>query len=239
MRTLLILFIILAIIICVFSIVYVTIDFIYYLIERRHNTVQEVNINAAGTNVPEGMMLLPVDYAAKSEEVSVSLTEPEPEAEPVAEIDENAVILTKNERKTIDELYEELSKEQKGFFNGLLEYAKTKENAIESRTKTEVRVKAEGKYLIRLTIKRGLTVAKFNLENDLMKQYRKNSAESKIDVKATEIKVSDIAAYDTAKGLIDVAEENNKREIAAAAEARRLQRAEKRRLSREQAAEEN
>lgn len=186
------------------------------------------------TLVPNGMMLLPVDYkgvsvtAAKEEGSDAVIS-----SETLVELDENAFVVTKPQRKTIDEAYEELSAEQKGFFDGLLSYAMSKEQAIENRTKTEIQVKADRKQVVRIAIKRGITVAKFHLENDLMKQYRKNDAETKISVKDTEIKITDVAAYETAKGLVDVAIENNKREKEAAAEARRQQRAEKRRAAKE------
>ena len=182
------------------------------------------------TLVPKGMMLIPIGYNPESAQV---FTESAVTNEGVREVDENAFVVTKPERKTIDENYSELSKEQKKFFDGLLSYALSKENAIENRTKTEIQVKADRKQVVRIAIKRGVTVAKFHLENDLMKQYRKNDAETKISVKDTEIKITDSAAFETAKGLVDVAIENNKREIEAAAEARRKQRAEKRRAAKE------
>ena len=182
------------------------------------------------TLVPKGMMLIPVGY---NPENAQAFAEPVSVKEGVREVDENAFVVTKPERKTIDENYAELGKEQKRFFDGLLSYALSKENAIENRTKTEIQVKADRKQVVRIAIKRGITVAKFHLENDLMKQYRRNDAETKISVKDTEIKIVDTASFETAKGLVDVAIENNKREIEAAAEARRRQRAEKRRAAKE------
>lgn len=182
------------------------------------------------TLVPKGMMLIPVDYDPNAIK---AFSESAPAKEGVREVDENAFVVTKPERKTIDENYAELSKEQKKYFDGLLSYALSKENAIENRTKTEIQVKADRKQIVRIAVKRGITVAKFHLENDLMKQYRKTDAETKISVKDTEIKITDTAAFETAKGLVDVAIENNKREIEAAAEARRRQRAEKRRAAKE------
>ncbi|MBQ6727329.1 MAG: hypothetical protein IJQ87_00080 [Clostridia bacterium] len=181
------------------------------------------------TLVPKGMMLLPVGY--KGAALRETAVNEGAATAVVVQADENSVIVPKASRKTLDENYAELSQEQKGFFDGLLAYGMGKENAEENRTKTEVQVKADKKSVMRLTVKRGITVAKFHLENDLVKQYRKNDAESKIAVKDTEIKVIDVAAYETAKGLIDVAIENNRREKEAAAETRRRQRAERRRAA--------
>ena len=235
METWITLFIILAIVICAFALVYVSLDFVYDTRERRRE--RKANAKAAEDGaavkaqplapdyaiVPKGMMLLPVDYAAKSEiaaaseSSAVAATAEQPQEEERV-VDENAVVITNYERKTVDEAYAELTKDQKGFFDGLLAYAKSKGNAIEYRTKTEVQIKADRKQIVRLAVKKGVTVAKFRVENDLMKQFRKNEAETKIEVKDTKIKVVDVAAFDTAKGLIDVAVENNAREKEAAKE---------------------
>lgn len=182
------------------------------------------------TLVPKGMMLIPIGCDSNAVK---AFSETVTAKEGVREADENAFVVTKPERKTIDENYAELGKEQKKFFDGLLSYALSKENAIENRTITEIQVKADRKQVVRIAIKRGITVAKFHLENDLVKQYRRSDAESKIYVKDTEIKIVDAASFETAKGLVDVAIENNKREIEAAAEARRRHRAEKRRAAKE------
>ena len=179
------------------------------------------------TLVPKGMMLVPVGYTGTAVR-EVAEKETATAATELTQDDENTFTVPKSARKTLEENYAELSHEQKGFFDGLLAYAMGKENAEENRTKTEVQVKADKKSVMRLTVKRGITVAKFHIENELMKQYRKNDAETKIAVKDTEIKVADVHAFETAKGLVDVAIENNKREREAAAEARRRQRAEKR-----------
>lgn len=193
-----------------------------------HRKEERADEESDSTLVPKGMMLVPIDYDLSSKNAE---SEPVPVTEGVRDLSENAFVVTKPERKTIDEHYGTLSNEQRRYFDGLLSYALSKENAVENRTKTEIQVKADRKQIVRIAVKRGITVAKFHLENDLVKQYRKNDAETKISVKDTEIKIVDAATFETAKGLIDVAVENNKREIAAAAEARRIQRAEKRRAA--------
>lgn len=244
METWIIIFIIFAILICVFAMIYVAKEFAYDAADRRreraaaknaeNNTDKNALIKPIATDcaiVPKGMMLLPVDYAVKSE-VSATQTEPAPVKETTREIDENALVISRSESKTVDESYAELTKEQKKFFDGLLSYALSKENAIEYRTKTEIKIKADRKPIIRISVRKGITVAKFHLENDLMKKFRRNSAEAKIDVKDTKVNITDVLAFETAKGLIDVAVENNKREKEAAAEARRQHIAAKRRLNR-------
>lgn len=246
METWISIFIIFAILICVFAMIYVAKEFVYDAEDRRreraaaknaeNNTDKNAPIKLVATDytvVPKGMMLLPVDYTIKSE-VSATQAESAPAQteEPARNVDENALVISRSESKTIDESYSELTKEQKKFFDGLLSYALSKENAIENRTKTEIKIKADRKLIIRISVRKGITVAKFHLENDLMKKFRRNSAEAKIDVKDTKVNVIDTLAFETAKGLIDVAVENNKREKEAAAEARRQYIAAKRRLNR-------
>ena len=241
METWIIIFIIFAILICLLAMVYVTAEFVYDAEDRRRERAAMKNAKnnidkSVGTNytiVPKGMMLVPADYAIKSE-IAIAQAEsaPAPIEKTAREIDENALIISRSESKTIDESYAELTKEQKKFFDGLLYYALSKENATENRTKTEIKIKADKKPIIRLSVNKGVTIAKFTLENDLMKQFRKNTAETKIAVRDTRINVTDVAAFETAKGLIDVAVENNKREKEAAAEARRKRLAERKRLNR-------
>lgn len=250
METWITVFIIFAILICAFAMIYVAKEFVYDAEDRRRerrreraaeknaesNTDTNTPIKPVATDcaiVPKGMMLLPVDYAFKSEvSATQAETSPAQTEDPAREVDENALIISRSASKTIDESYSALTKEQKKFFDGLLSYALSKENAIEYRTKTEIKIKADRKPIIRLSVRKGVTVAKFHLENDLMKKFRRNSAEARIDVKDTKVNVTDALAFETAKGLIDVAVENNKREKEAAAEARRQYIAEKRRLNR-------
>ncbi len=247
METWITVFIIFAILICTFAMIYIAKEFVYDAEDRRRerrleraaekNAEKSADAKPVAADcaiVPKGMMLLPVDYAFKSE-VSATQTDSAavvPVEKPASEVDENSLVISRSENKTIDESYAELTKEQKKFFDGLLSYALSKEKAIENRTKTEIRIKADRKPIIRLSVRKGITVAKFHLENDLMKKFRRNSAESKIEVKDTKVNVIDAMAFETAKGLIDVAVENNKREKEAAAEARRQYLAEKRKLNR-------
>ena len=243
METWIIIYIIFAILICVFAMVYVAKEFVYDAIERRREMRRERAAEKNAENaenafsadyaiVPKGMMLVPVDYAIKSE-VSVTQTDISPneavKEAPLPETDENAFVVSRAETMTIDEAYAKLSREQKKYFDGLLSYALSKENAAKYPSKTEISVRANRKPLIRIFVRKGVTVASFRLENDLMKEFRKNGAEAKITVRDTKINIVNSAAYETAKGLIDVAVENNKREKEAAEEARRKRLAEKRR----------
>lgn len=116
-----------------------------------------------------------------------------------------------NEKKTIMELYEELSKEQQSFFDELREEALTKPDAELSVTKNYVSVKIGKRNLIKLLIKRGVTVAEFLLENEALKQFRLSNrnkkGKSSIKIKPTVVQVVDLPSLKVAVDMISLAYE--------------------------------
>ncbi|MCM1290275.1 MAG: hypothetical protein NC132_06625 [Corallococcus sp.] len=117
--------------------------------------------------------------------------------------DPNAVKFT--ESKTIEELYEELSIEQKSFFDELKNTALAKPNAVLSITKNYENVKIGKRSIIKLLIRRGVTVAEFILENDALKEYRLSSqnkkGKSKIKIRPTVLAVTEL---DTLRAAVDM-----------------------------------
>lgn len=126
--------------------------------------------------------------------------------------------------KSFDEAYAELSREQAGFFRHIKEYALQKPGAEEKRQSSCICVKAGGKQLVKLTIRRGITVAQFLLENDLLKDYKRQGNAAAIKVKATEVPVYDVDAMNTACHMVDLMEEQNERERQAAKERKKAAR---------------
>ncbi|MDE6373792.1 MAG: hypothetical protein K2L72_04760 [Clostridia bacterium] len=116
-----------------------------------------------------------------------------------------------NESKTITELYEELSAEQKSYFDELREEALTKPDSELSISRNFVSVKIGKRNLIKLLIKRGVTVAEFMLENEQLKQLRlsdKNKrGKSTIKVKPTVVQVLDLPSLKVAVDMINLAYE--------------------------------
>ena len=154
----------------------------------------------------------------------------QPASEPMQETSEEVAAAADLEGKTVfeaksisfDEAYEALNREQKGFFNHIKNYALEKANAEEKRQANCICVKASGKQLLKLTIKRGITVAQFMLENDLLKNYtRSGESAVAIKTKATEIPVYDVEAMNTACRMVDLMEEQNEKERQAAKERRK------------------
>ena len=139
---------------------------------------------------------------SKAEEAAPA-PEPEKEIVEVPVEDPNAVKF--NESKTIEELYEELSVEAKCFFDELKNTALAKPNAVLSITKNYENVKIGKRSIIKLIIRRGVTVAEFLLENDALKEYRLSSqnkkGKSKIKIRPTVLAVTEL---DTLKAAVDM-----------------------------------
>ena len=116
-----------------------------------------------------------------------------------------------NDSKTITELYEELSPEQQSYFDELREEALTKPDSELSIAKNFVTVKIGKRNLIKLLIKRGVTVAEFMLENDALKALRLSNTnkrgKSSIKVKPTVVQVLDLTSLKVAVDMINLAYE--------------------------------
>ena len=127
------------------------------------------------------------------------------EAAPTPAVAEGEDGVKFRENKTIEELYEELSVEQKSFFDELKNTALAKPNATLSITRTYENVKIGKRSILKLIIRRGVTVAEFLLENDALKEYRLSSqnkkGKSKIKIRPTVIAVTEL---DTLRAAVDM-----------------------------------
>ena len=152
------------------------------------------------------------------EEVEEVEPEPQPEPAPLPEPEEEVTEDEDGEKgivfaesKTITELYEELTNEQKSFFDELREEALTKPDAELSMSRNFVTVKIGKRNLIKLLIKRGVTVAEFMLENEALKQLRLSNRNKKgknaIRVKPTVVQVLDLPSLKVAVDMINLAYE--------------------------------
>ncbi len=142
-----------------------------------------------------------------SSNTTATATEPPKEEEPaVAPQEETGKDEVKfSESKSIEESYEELSVEQKSFFDELKNTALAKPNAVLSITKNYENIKIGKRSIIKLLIRRGVTVAEFVLENDALKEYRLSSqnkkGKSKIKIRPTVLAVTEL---DTLKAAVDM-----------------------------------
>lgn len=110
-------------------------------------------------------------------------------------------------RLTLDEAYARLDKQQKKFFDKLREYALSKEGSKEKRSiySLTIGTSSVNPYL-KLAIKKDTTVALFKMEDEYLKDIRRNAGTdgTKVKVKETEVIVSDEQAFKTAKDMVDL-----------------------------------
>ncbi len=119
-------------------------------------------------------------------------------------------------RLTLDEAYEKLTKQQKKFFDGLREYAMSKDKCKEKKsTYFIVLGQSSVNPLIKLTVKKDTTVALFKMEDEYMKDIRRDAGSegTKVKVKETEVIIDDAQAYATAKKMIDLREDQIERYV--------------------------
>ncbi|MDE7348870.1 MAG: hypothetical protein K2N53_04340, partial [Clostridia bacterium] len=117
-------------------------------------------------------------------------------------------------RLTLDEAYALLSKEQKKYFDGLRDYALTKYKCKEKKsTYFVVYGQTSTNPLLKLTIKKDTTVALLKMEDEYMKDIRRDATGdgTKVRVKETEVVVSDKQAFETAKKMIDLRDDQIER----------------------------
>ncbi len=111
-------------------------------------------------------------------------------------------------RLTLEEAYAKLTKEQKKYFDGLREYAMSKDSKCKEKLSTYFTTigPSTTNPFIKLTIKKGITVALFKMEDEYLKDIRRNASSdgAKVKIKETEIAVPDKQSYDTAKDMVDL-----------------------------------
>ncbi|MDE6758265.1 MAG: hypothetical protein K2J89_03185 [Clostridia bacterium] len=117
-------------------------------------------------------------------------------------------------RLTLDEAYEKLSAKQKKFFDTLKDYALSKDKCKEKKSTYYVLLgQSSVNPLVKLTIKKDTTVALFKMEDEFMKDIRRNASNdgAKIKVKETEVVIADVQAMKAAKDMIDLREDQIER----------------------------
>ncbi|MDE6275777.1 MAG: InlB B-repeat-containing protein [Clostridia bacterium] len=117
-------------------------------------------------------------------------------------------------RLTLDEAYALLSKQQKKYFDGLREYALSKPGVKEKTSTYAITIgQSTVNPLLKLTIKKDMTVALFKMEDEYLKDIKRDASGdgTKIKVKETEVMISDEQACKAAKNMIDLREDQIER----------------------------
>ena len=117
-------------------------------------------------------------------------------------------------RLTLDEAYALLSKTQKKYFDGLRDYAMNKYKCKERKSTYFVTFgQTTTNPLLKLTIKKDTTVALYKMEDEYLKDIKRDASGdgTKIKVKETELVVRDAQAFETAKNMVDLREDQIER----------------------------
>ncbi|MDE6276350.1 MAG: hypothetical protein K2M75_07455, partial [Clostridia bacterium] len=117
-------------------------------------------------------------------------------------------------RLTLDEAYKLLSKQQQKYFDGLREYALSKPGVKEKTSTYAITIgQSTVNPLLKLTIKKDMTVALFKMEDEYLKDIKRDASGdgTKIKVKETEVIISDAQACKAAKNMIDLREDQIER----------------------------
>lgn len=183
----------------------------------------------------EAKAAAPLDRELAEVKQAVEADETAAAVSAAAEDDDKEQIVIAANVRTFDEAYDELDEEQKKLFNDVKDYALTKEGAALTELSSGVCVKKGSKQIVKLTVRRGNPVALFVIENEMIKDFRRNSdAPVKLKVKATELVLRSGGDLEAAKAMVDVAVDQIEKDILAAKERRREARRLRRQRKREQ-----
>ena len=190
---------------------------------------------AEAAEAAEAKAAAPLDRQLAEVKQAVEATETAAAVSAAAEDDDKEQIVIEANVRTFDEAYGELDDEQKKLFNDVKDYALTKEGAALTELSSGVCVKKGSKQIVKLTVRRGNPVALFVIENEMIKDFRRNSdAPVKLKVKATELVLRSGGDLEAAKAMVDVAVDQIEKDILAAKERRREARRLRRQRKREQ-----
>ncbi|MDE5755949.1 MAG: hypothetical protein K2I23_02545 [Clostridia bacterium] len=117
-------------------------------------------------------------------------------------------------RLTLDEAYAQLSKQQQKYFDGLRQYALSKPNTKEKKATYAITIgQSTVNPLLKLTIKKDMTVALFKMEDEYLKDIKRDATSdgTKVKVKETEVIIADAQACKVAKNMIDLREDQIER----------------------------
>lgn len=168
------------------------------------------------------------EEAAPAEEPAGEMAPAEEESAAAEDDDKERVVISANVR-TFDEAYEDLTDEQRELFNKVKEYALAKEDAVEVKQSGGVVIKRKSKQIVKLTVRRDMPVALFLLENEMLKDFRRNAkSEAKLKVRATELVIREADDLETAYTMVDLSVEQIEKDLEAAKERRREARRQRR-----------
>ncbi|MDE5755907.1 MAG: hypothetical protein K2I23_02330, partial [Clostridia bacterium] len=168
-------------------------------VEKIVEKVVEVPVEVEKIVEKEVVKEVPVEKIVEKEVKVVAPAKPKKEAAP---------------RLTLDEAYAQMPKQQQKYFDGLRQYALSKPNSKEKKATYAITIgQSTVNPLLKLTIKKDMTVALFKMEDEYLKDIKRDASGdgTKIKVKETEVVISDAQACKAAKNMIDLREDQIER----------------------------
>ena len=183
---------------------------------------------AAAQPAPEAA---PAPAPAAETATAPAATEEAPAAQPEDESaatatdeDTERVVITASTR-TFEEAYEALDPELRDLFDKVKAYALSKNGTTEVKLSNCICIKYGSKKVVRLTVRRSYPLAMFVIENEMVKDFRRNATGAlKLKVPATELVIRDEEDLKAAYSMVDLAVDQILKDIEAAKERRRAAR---------------
>lgn len=219
MDIVLIVFMVLAAIVCVFSMAVIITD----IVKGRNKAVPAESGQPVAHNVAEKEDVVEEEDNVQSAPVAAA------EATEVAEYGENTVVISRTEKKTLDEKFRELDEKLQRYYVEIVRHAMSKAESKQFKNDRYEEYKIGNKRLVRLQIKKSGIICEVTLINS---DFRNFMADNKVRIKQapTVIRIEDEASVELAKNGIDIAVKGVEEER----EYKRMLRNEKRRNARRQ-----
>lgn len=213
----LIVFMVLAAVVCIFAMVVVIVD----LVRGGDKRASVVYARPAQTADGAENEAPREDSEVQTDTVAVAETEAK------EELGENTVVISRTERKTLDEKFRELDERMQRYYIEIVRHAMNKPASKQFKNDRYEEYKIGNTRLVRLQIKKDAVICEVTLVNS---DFRTYMADNKVRVKQapTVIRIEDEASVELAKNGIDIAVKGVEEER----EYKRLLRNEKRRNAR-------
>lgn len=190
MYIVLIVFMAIAAVVCIFAMVTVIVDMV------------KGGKNKAVVQASQPVAVQPTVESAEPAEDDEAMSDDSSSGE--EEYGENTVIISRTEKKTLDEKFRELDEQQQHYYVEIVKHAMSKPEAKQIKNDRYEEYKIGNTRLVRLQIKKSGIVCEVTLVNS---DFRNYMTDNKVRIKQapTVIKISDESSVELVKNGIDIA----------------------------------
>ena len=190
MYIVLIVFMAIAAVVCIFAMVTVIVDMV------------KGGKNKAVAQASQPVAVQPPVESAEPAEDDEAMSDDSSSGE--EEYGENTVIISRTEKKTLDEKFRELDEQQQHYYVAIVKHAMSKPEAKQIKNDRYEEYKIGNTRLVRLQIKKSGIVCEVTLVNS---DFRNYMTDNKVRIKQapTVIKISDESSVELVKNGIDIA----------------------------------